>query len=75
MADDDVRPAAGSPRVRNRPQYLGPYRFEDGSNVYAVISGPVPTETALDMLETFIRLKRQELARLAAHQSTRGKEP
>lgn len=45
---------------------LGRYDFEDGGYVQIVAGGKVDTESALDMLETIIALKRKEIERRKA---------
>lgn len=42
---------------------IGRYDYEDGSYIKIVAGGDVDTETALEMVETLIDLKRKELAR------------
>jgi hypothetical protein len=42
---------------------IGRYDYEDGSYIKIVASGDVDTETALEMVETLIALKRRELER------------
>lgn len=42
---------------------IGRYDFEGGAYVRIAASGEIDTETALDMVQTLIDLKRRELAR------------
>ena len=45
---------------------LGIWHFEGGGFVRIEMSGDATTEEALDMVETLIRIKREELQRRAA---------
>jgi hypothetical protein len=42
---------------------IGRWDFEGGGHVRIVVGGDVDTESALEMAETLIKLKRQELNR------------
>lgn len=49
--------------MNERPpyRYLARYDFEDGSFVQITVGGAVSTEAAVDMAETMLKLKREEL--------------
>lgn len=51
---------------------IGRYDFEGGSYVRIVVGGDLDTESALDMAETLIKLKRQELARRTQRDAIAG---
>jgi hypothetical protein len=53
----------GSQTMPPGERLLGRYDYEDGSYIKIAASGGVDTETALEMVETLISLKRKELER------------
>lgn len=62
-----IIPATASTPPGERP--IGRYDYEDGSYIKIVAGGDLDTETALEMVETLIALKRKELARRKATSS------
>jgi hypothetical protein len=53
---------------------LGRYTFEGGGYVQITIGGDVPIKDALEMIETIVSMKREELAaRTALAAATGGK--
>lgn len=52
-----------SPILAGNERPIGRYDFEGGAYVRIAASGEIDTETALDMVQTLIDLKRKELAR------------
>jgi hypothetical protein len=63
-------PAAVFGNVASDERPVGRYDYEDGSYVRIMARGGIDTEEALDMVETLIAMKRQELARRKTPVST-----
>jgi hypothetical protein len=54
---------AQSPLISTDERPIGRYDFEDGSYVRIAAAGDLDTETALEMVETLVKLKRSEIAK------------
>lgn len=54
----------------SRRRYLCSYTFEDGSYVELIVSGPVRTEIALEMVLRLARVKQEELAETSKGETT-----
>jgi hypothetical protein len=57
----DPTPTRKPSYIQTDERELCPYNFEGGGFVKLVVGGNIDTETALDMIETQIKLKRNEL--------------